>query len=403
MKKKICMIMIVVLVLVVHSSLAEGILPGLSETVGVGMPSLSEALLRYPVSETENEDGSITELFTNVSEANFDTFSVYLESQDATLANYKVENGILTAEIQAKGASFHLSYDSRSGEAKVIYPSGTFDAWVRAAKTHFDALQEFLTEGKIDEATAELLLISKYNEYAPVEDLLKRDRNFATNVQQAKTAPYRIPGNVVMFGHYEQDNNTANGPEPIEWIVLDIKNEKVLLLSKYGLNTKPYNTEEINVSWEKCTLRDWLNSEFLQSAFSEEERGAILTTELDNDNFQGGNIWNEETVNDTKDQIFLLSSSEAYEFLNVKQDDRDNIKARVAPTAYTIAQDIWLDDYYKTDDGKATGWWWLRAPVYNLKYAAVVDHDGSRKNHGVNNTGGIVRPAFWLNLKSGIF
>ena len=42
-------------------------------------------------------------------------------------------------------------------------------------------------------------------------------------------------GDVLAFGHYEQDNNPDNGPEPIEWIVLDVQDGKALLLSRYGL------------------------------------------------------------------------------------------------------------------------------------------------------------------------
>ena len=39
---------------------AEGGLPAFSEIAGHAMPSLGEALQRYPDTETENEDGSIT-------------------------------------------------------------------------------------------------------------------------------------------------------------------------------------------------------------------------------------------------------------------------------------------------------------------------------------------------------
>ena len=36
---------------------------------------------------------------------------------------------------------------------------------------------------------------------------------------------------VVTFGHYEQDNDPDNGPEPIEWIVLTQFGNHTLLLS----------------------------------------------------------------------------------------------------------------------------------------------------------------------------
>ena len=38
-------------------------------------------------------------------------------------------------------------------------------------------------------------------------------------------------GDTVVFGSYEQDNDKSNGTEPIEWIVLDEKGGRYLLLS----------------------------------------------------------------------------------------------------------------------------------------------------------------------------
>ena len=57
------------------------------------------------------------------------------------------------------------------------------------------------------------------------------------------TQSFDTIGSIVAFGRYEQDGNEENGPEEIEWVVLDVQDGKVLLLSKYGLEVKPYNTE----------------------------------------------------------------------------------------------------------------------------------------------------------------
>ena len=38
-------------------------------------------------------------------------------------------------------------------------------------------------------------------------------------------------GDVIAFGMYEQDGNTANGPEPVEWLVIDRIGDEALLLS----------------------------------------------------------------------------------------------------------------------------------------------------------------------------
>ena len=99
-------------------------------------------------------------------------------------------------------------------------------------------------------------------------------------------------GSIITLGQYEQDNNEENGPEEIEWIVLDVKGEKCLLISRYALDVLPYNVEDKNITWEKCSLRTWLNEDFLQEAFSEEERKLILNSEVDNTQKQGLKRWN---------------------------------------------------------------------------------------------------------------
>ncbi len=48
----------------------------------------------------------------------------------------------------------------------------------------------------------------------------------------------------VVFGHYEQDVHDENGPEPIEWFILDEQDGKLLLVSRYILDGKKYNEED---------------------------------------------------------------------------------------------------------------------------------------------------------------
>lgn len=392
------------------SSVAEGgLLPSLTETVGIAMPSLGEALRRYPDEEMENGDGSITELYTNVSESDFDAFSVYLQQQEAKLADYKVEKGVLIAEIKAKDATFSLNYDTKNGEAEVTYPSGTFDEWVKNAKNHFATAQELLAERKTDEAYAEFFAIPIFMKYGPVDSLIKEDKKLAAAAtdaiaaRDAKYAPYRKVGNVVTFGTYPQ---TKRGTDqtPIEWIILDYDetNQKALLLSKYGLDSVPFHTKDEYASrfWEKCTLRTWLNDEFLKKAFSAKEQSVILVTDVENSLEQGYSEWdtNGWHFTNTKDQIFLLSYAEANHYLGVKDGDINNMISRVAPTEYALAQgaDTFIVD--KTEDGKTAGWWWLRSPGPKRGYAADVSNRGELSCANTRSSQKVVRPAFWLNL-----
>lgn len=85
---------------------------------------------------------------------------------------------------------------------------------------------------------------------------------------QAKTEV----GDIVTFGSYDQDGNYENGAEPIEWIVLDTDGETTVLLSRYGLETLPWNKVQTAVTWENCSLREWLNGEFFDMAFTDWEK-----------------------------------------------------------------------------------------------------------------------------------
>ena len=84
------------------------------------------------------------------------------------------------------------------------------------------------------------------------------------------------PGDVITFGEYEQDNDTSNGKEPIEWIVLSVRNEEVYLLSKYVLDAQPLNEKNT----KDCTLDDWLKTGFSQNAFTPEANKAISRIDL---------------------------------------------------------------------------------------------------------------------------
>ena len=231
------------------------------------------------------------------------------------------------------------------------------------------------------------------------------EKNEDTESAQRDMSAFRIVSSIVAFGHYEQDDNTDNGAETIEWIVLDYDKTKnrTLLLSQYGLDTKPYNSMQTNITWENSSLRKWLNEEFLNTAFTAEEQSAILITYVDNSMSQG--CWNTDGGNNTTDKIFLLSFKEANRYLGVTTNDSNDTRTRVQPTAYAISQGAATSTQYKTSSGMAAGWWWLRSPGDKPYFAAHVQDSGllGRDNVFMVHPNSVVRPAFWLNLESDIF
>ena len=93
--------------------------------------------------------------------------------------------------------------------------------------------------------------------------------------------PLPEEGDVLLFGRYEQDGDPDNGPEPIQWLVLEADDETLLLITEYEIAYRVYsNRRDELVSWEDSDLRAWLNDQFLAFAFSEEERSFIAETPL---------------------------------------------------------------------------------------------------------------------------
>ena len=190
-------------------------------------------------------------------------------------------------------------------------------------------------------------------------------------------------GDCVLFGNYEQDNDYSNGKEEIEWVVLDKKDGEVLLLSKKVLSVQEYNKKNASVTWENCSLRNWLNNEFYYVAFNEEEQNKIQATVLQNqDNPSSG----AEGGNDTKDKVFMLSVDEATEYFI---SDRSNAKSIVTEQA----------DFEGAYSDNGYGTWWLRTIGIGSSCASYVQTDGKvvyESTYPVNLSGIGVRPAIWV-------
>ena len=209
-------------------------------------------------------------------------------------------------------------------------------------------------------------------------------------------------GDIITFGHYEQDNDKSNGQEPIEWQVLDFDeaNNKVLLISRYGLDAISYHSNDTNITWEECSLRDWLNNDFWDTAFTFKEQNSILVTDVDNSVEQGYSAWGSYYGENTQDQVFLLSYAEASRYFGTNLDDKtNNMNSRISPTAYAIAQGAYTSSNELTKEGDPTGYWWLRSPGIFTSHVLMVNFDGSiYESFSLWRTNACVRPAIWLNL-----
>ena len=190
-------------------------------------------------------------------------------------------------------------------------------------------------------------------------------------------------GDYVVLGRYEQDGNTDNGPEPIEWLVVKKNSDAIMVVSRYILDCQPYHRNRTDVTFSGSSIRSWLNRDFLNAAFTSEELSQIPTETIladDNDEYDidGGSY--------TQDKVFLLSASEVdYYFLS-----KDTV---ASPTKYALEQGVYVNKNNHSC-------WWLRTPGYTQEYASVVLWEGGSHATGskVNSEDVGVRPAIWIWL-----
>ena len=189
--------------------------------------------------------------------------------------------------------------------------------------------------------------------------------------EEARRNPFKNAkvGDYVKFGNYPQTSN--GGVQPIEWQVLSKENNKMLVISRYGLDAKRFDDDSND--WENSEIRKWLNGEFYNKAFTDQEKKSIKSSNLSDVG--------------TTDNVFLLSRAEAEKYF--ANDELRKCK---------------VTDYAKNNgaytDGSGCSWWWLRSPcprnrsiyVYNVFYGGSIDYGD------VDYDIYVVRPALWINL-----
>lgn len=172
-------------------------------------------------------------------------------------------------------------------------------------------------------------------------------------------------GDVVEFGSYEQDGDTSNGKEPIEWRVLAVEGDRAYVVSEKALDAHAFNEDaDDGNGWNSSDLKAWLEEDFASQVFTDDEMKEINGAPT------------------------LLSVDEANKYF---KSDNDRI---CMPTQQAMSNGAWTSD----DNGACD--WWLRSPGDNSDLAACVGADGGVGSDGsdVGYATYVVRPALWVNL-----
>ena len=202
----------------------------------------------------------------------------------------------------------------------------------------------------------------------------------------------------IYFGNYWQsvksEDATDSNKEPVKWRVL-ANGGNLFVVSDKNLDCVEYNSSAETVTWEECTLRKWLNSKFVDKAFTTQEQGAVLESLVVNEDGAKGS----EAGPDTYDKVYLLSIYEVIDpELGFPTDWKDKGGTRVAlNTEYTKSKRAMTN-------ADMSGAWWLRTPG-DAKNAANVFNAGNVFVRGgnVNNFIFAVRPAMNIDTSKVLF
>lgn len=190
--------------------------------------------------------------------------------------------------------------------------------------------------------------------------------------------------------------------EPVRWRVISNNKGQVMLLSEYGIEAQEYDHGFDEITWEKCTLRKWLNNDFVSAAFTADEKKLITLSSVVNAKNPRSGV---KCGSDTKDYIYLLSYDESlnrqYGF---KADySEEDVNRRCVPTDFAMAMGAYANNYEGSlsKDGHPTSDWWLRTQgsegdlvshVYSGGYVDIFDVYA--------NDVMVVRPVMNVNLSS---
>lgn len=187
------------------------------------------------------------------------------------------------------------------------------------------------------------------------------------------------------------------------WRVLDIQNNKALIITEDIIDQRPYHDAYKDITWADCALRKYLNGEFYDK-FNETDKSRIIPAVNKNPDNQW---YGTKGGADTQDNVFLLSLEEVCKYFgdssaklqNPGKNQRYWFERKDENNSKRIARLLGKEGSW---------WWWLRSPGrVNLKAVYIFGTDGNIGIQGNNIlkgnisdgkcTGG-VRPALWLKL-----
>lgn len=344
--------------------------------------------------------GSIEEIYDSAFEGN------------QTVTCIEIEEGIKSIGRRAFASCPSLIEVSIPSSCKILYPDMFSDDSLKTlilpaydstivenclSQTGKKYLDEMFEEDYIEEKDGKVYVnigfieqnakkIVEYEQKQALEEKrqaqLKKEQEERERKEEERKrnlSKYKI-GSVHKIGFY------PTRKDEMLWTVIDKTEDKALVICNNIIDCRKFNDSyKDTATWDNCSLRSWLNNEFIKNYFMMFESEKIIT------------VYHQVTKNPTYktsrgegtyDKIFLLSIDEA----NTYFPNSDSTKCKVTPYARKNGAYADTSDY---------GYWWLRTTGELINETSYVFYSGGVSTKGYDATGTIfgVRPAMWIKMQ----
>ena len=268
------------------------------------------------------------------------------------------EEGAVLGDAQTLADALGIKCIVNNADKTVILADDTYTVTFTDGSAYASVINDTLYTG----AAAK---VSNGVAYIPVEwtaSTFDYDVEAAGNVIAISTPDGYHPGDAGTVVSSDYEVMEFGG---YEWYVVETRNDRALIVMKDILESRSYNSDYTQVTWETSELRAYLNNDFYNT-FSAEDQASIIATRISNpfnDHFKT------MAGNSTVDNIFILSQEE-------------------------------VDAYFPDGNGAVGTTYWTRTPGIDQRFCVMVNSVGTKNNYGyrVNNPLGGVRPAMWVSV-----
>lgn len=240
----------------------------------------------------------------------------------------------------------------------------------------------------------------------------------AAAVAQAEDTATLQVGDYVVFGRFDQDGDRHNELQPLEWQVLEVKDGKAWIISRYGLDVRMYHKSAPFPTWAKSQMRQYLNGEFLDTTFTPEELACIEVTRvvtLDNSLWYfrkevGRKYELVEDGTEVEDKMFLLSVQEVLQLCGVSTipEQHESMEALEKMKAVATKHAEYSGAFVFRGgsdecrlDGKGCCWWMLRSPGHLSNHLSYIGSRGNINSFHYTDSHRLdvcIRPACWVDI-----